>query len=49
MSAGDCPRCNAWDDDLEYRDGICESCYIEDKKLAFANLRKLDEEFEDMT
>ena len=27
---GDCPRCNSFDDDLGWRDGICESCYIEE-------------------
>lgn len=26
---GDCPVCNSFDDDLSWRDGICETCYIE--------------------
>jgi hypothetical protein len=29
--AGDCPLCNAWDDDLAARDGVCECCYQERK------------------
>lgn len=27
---GSCPRCNAWDDDLSYRNGVCENCYQND-------------------
>ena len=26
---GECPKCHAFDDDLSYRDGICETCYKE--------------------
>lgn len=29
-NAGDCPRCNGYDDDLIVRGGICESCYQEE-------------------
>jgi hypothetical protein len=29
--AGNCSRCNAWDDDLTARAGICEVCFIEDR------------------
>ena len=25
---GSCSKCNAWDDDVEYRGGICECCYL---------------------
>ena len=25
---GTCPECNAWDDDLEFRGGICEMCFL---------------------
>jgi hypothetical protein len=31
-----CPRCNAWDDDLNFRGGICECCYIEDQQKGIA-------------
>ena len=27
--SGDCPLCYSFDDDLSYRGGICEVCFIE--------------------
>lgn len=33
-TAGDCPRCNSFDDDLSARDGICETCWREDQGLS---------------
>lgn len=30
---GDCPRCNSFDDDLNHRGGICETCYRETRGL----------------
>lgn len=28
-NAGNCPECYSWDDDLTFRGGICETCYLE--------------------
>ena len=32
-TAGDCPRCNSFDDDLSFRGGICETCWRDDQGL----------------
>jgi len=32
---GNCPRCYSWDDDLDFRDGICECCYLEEVGYRF--------------
>lgn len=29
QEGGNCPNCYSWDDNLEYRDGICEDCYLD--------------------
>lgn len=33
-AAGDCPRCNSFDDDLSFRGGICETCFREEQGVS---------------